>query len=359
MKNFLKICLALVIGFIVISCEKDEDQAVLNETVKAKISSDKSTIVLSDATATETAINFAWTKSMFNIAVVSPQVVEFGIKGKDFKSSVTFNVVNNVTAGTLTHAGLNNLLLTLGAVTGQVNQIEARLKTSVGSASFYSNVLTLSITPYQKGPVYSFVDLYLIGSATAGGWDNLVGNAKIYPLQKTSTPNVYTYTGFFTAGAFKLIKTPGSWDTQYGLGGSSGQLIAGGGSGDIPVSGAGYYKLTVDISALTYAFTTVTPPTLTYTSISLIGSASGDWNTDVDMQQSTFDPHVWVKKNVKLSTGEFKFRANHDWATSWGVAQEFFGIAAIGGGNIPLTTTFQYDVYFNDVTGDFSVIPVI
>lgn len=358
MKKIFKICMVLAIGFLIISCEKDEDQAILNETAASKMTVDKNTVVLNKDTESETALNFTWTKSAFNIPVVSSQLIEFGIKGTGFKNSVTFSLDNNAVTGTLTHAGLNALMLNLGAKTGQVNQIESRLQTSVGAAVFYSNVLDLNITPYQKGPVYAFTDLYLIGSATAGGWTNDAANAKLYPLQKTVTAGSYTYTGFFTTGAFKLIKTPGTWDTQYGMGGSAGTLVAGGGSGDISVAAAGYYKLTVNTVALTYTLVPVTPPAVTYTSISMIGTASGTWNTDLDMEQSTFDAHVWVKKNVMLNAGEFKFRANHAWATSWGVAQEFFGTAVIGGANIPLGTTYHYDVYFNDGTGEFSVVPV-
>jgi hypothetical protein len=59
-----------------------------------------------------------------------------------------------------------------------------------------------------------------------------------------------------------------------------------------------------------------------------------------------------------LNSRAFKFRANHASTTVWGVAQEFFGTAVVGGGNIPVTTAFTYNVYFNDMTGDFSVIPV-
>ncbi|MGU3376844.1 SusF/SusE family outer membrane protein [Chryseobacterium sp. M5A1_1a] len=358
MKNLFKIVAIAFIGIWMVSCEKDEDQAILNETAAAKITVDKNTVVLNKDIGSETALNFVWTKSQFSIPVVSPQLIEFGIKGTGFKNSVVFNTDNNAVAGILTHAGLNGLMLTLGAKTGEVNQIEARLKTSVGAAVFYSNVLDLNITPYQKGPVYAFTDLFLIGDATAGGWTNEASNTKLYPLQKTSTANVYTYSGFFAKGGFKLIKTPGSWDTQYGMGSSAGILVAGSGSTNVPIAAAGYYKLTLNTAAFTYTLVSITPPAVTYTSISMIGTASGTWDTDLDLEQSTFDSHVWVKKNVMLNAGEFKFRANHAWTTSWGVAQEFFGTAVAGGANIPLSTTYHYDVYFNDGTGEFSIVPV-
>lgn len=355
MKHFFKIFTIAILGILVASC-KDEDQAILNETAQSKISSDKSTIVLDKTHLDDAAVNFTWTKSTFDLAVASASKIEIGLKGSNFKDSKSLDVVTSPYS--MTNKQLNTLLLSLGAVPNEVNQIEVRVRTAVGTASFYSNVMTLAVTPYILGPIYNYTDLYLIGDATAAAWDNTATNAKLYPLQKTATAGVYSYTGYFAAGGFKLIQTPGSWDAQYGLGASAGALLAGGGSTNIPVATAGYYKLTVDINASKYTLVSISDPTTTYTTISMIGSASGDWSTDVDMEKSTFDPHIWVKKNVTLNSGEFKFRANHDWGTNWGVAKEFFGVTELNGGNIPVSETFKYDVYFNDITGEFSVIPV-
>ncbi|MDN3693910.1 hypothetical protein QWZ06_17315 [Chryseobacterium tructae] len=140
--------------------------------------------------------------------------------------------------------------------------------------------------------------------------------------------------------------------------GAAGTLDASGSSGNIPVETAGYYKLTIDINSLSYTLVAIPNPTKAYTIVSMIGTASGDWNTDVDLQKSTFDPHIWLKKKVALNAGDLKFRADHDWGTNWGAAQEFFGVAEINGGNIPVKEDFNYDVYFNDITGEFSLIPV-
>lgn len=356
MKNIFKILAIAFIGMALVSCEKDEDQAILGETSQSSISADKTTIVLDKSNLDANAVSFKWAKSTFDISVVSTQQIEFGIKGKGFKDSKLIDVL--ASPFSMTNKQLNTLMLSMGGTANVVNEIEVRLKVAVGGANFYSNVISLQVTPYILGPVYNYTDLFLIGDATAGAWDNSVTNTKLYPLQKTTTAGKYSYTGYFAKGGFKFIKTPGSWDSQYGMGGAEGTLSTSGSSGNISVETAGYYKLTVDTNALSYTLISIPAPTTTYTTISMIGSASGDWSTDVDMEKSTFDPHIWVKKKVNLSSGEFKFRANHDWGTNWGVAKEFFGVADLGGGNIPVSETFKYDVYFNDITGEFSVIPV-
>lgn len=357
MKNFFKIFIIAVAGFsLIVSCEKDEDQALLNEATQSKISTDKTTIVLNKTQLDVEAVSFTWLKSTFNLTVVSKPQIELGIKGTNFKESKFVDVISSPFS--LTNKQMNTLAMSLGAVTNTVNEIDVRLKTSVGKAAFYSNVITLAVTPYVLGPNYNYTDLYLIGDATAAAWDNSATNTKFLPLQKVTTAGVYSYTGYFAKGGMKIIKTPGSWDTQYGMGGSAGTLSSSGSSGNILVETAGYYKLAININTLTYTLVSIPTPTVTYNTISMIGTAPSDWNTDVDLQKSAFDPHIWVKKKVAFNTGDLKFRANHDWGTNWGVVQEFFGIADLGGGNIPVNTAFNYDVYFNDVTGEFSLIPV-
>lgn len=355
MKHFFKILTVVVVALMVVSCAKDEDQAIITETTQGKISSDQTILVLDKDNPGNEALNITWSKSTFDLSVVSTQRLEFGIKGENFSGGSNVDAVNSPMA--FTNNQLNSIALALGASPDVATEIEVRLNTMVGSGSFYSNVVTLTVTPYLLGPVYNYTDLYLIGNATSAGWTNDPTNQKFLPLQKSSTTGIYSYSGYFAQGEFKIIKTPGSWDPQYGMG-APGVLSTSGGSGNIPVVASGYYKLTVNTTALTYTMVSLPSPSTTYTSISMIGTASGDWNTDVDLQKSTFDPHIWVKKNAALNSGEFKFRANHDWATSWGVAEEFFGVAAMGGANIPLTTAFHYDVYFNDITGEYSVIPV-
>jgi len=357
MKHLFKIFTLLVVAFFVASCEKDEDLAVVNDGTDPVISANKTSVVLLNDQSANEAVAFSWVNSDFGVPIQITNQLEFALKGTSFASPKIVEIPVGTKSYSMIGNDLNNIVLSLGVSSVVATDIEVRIKSTAVGKTHYSNILPLKVTPFINGPVYTYTDLFLIGDATAGAWDNVSANAKIYPLVKTNTANVYTYTGYFAQGGFKIIKTPGSWDTQYGMG-SAGVLSTSSASGNITVAGSGYYKLTINTAALTYTFTAVPAPTMSYTSISMIGTASSDWNTDVDMEQSTFDPHVWVKKNVMLSSGEFKFRANHDWATSWGVAQEFFGTAAVGGGNIPVTTTFHYNVYFNDMTGDFSVIPV-
>ena len=50
-------------------------------------------------------------------------------------------------------------------------------------------------------------------------------------------------------------------------------------------------------------------------SISMIGGFNG-WNDDLEMTYNTTDG-CWEVTTDKVS-GDYKFRANHDWAINWG-----------------------------------------
>ncbi len=53
---------------------------------------------------------------------------------------------------------------------------------------------------------------------------------------------------------------------------------------------------------------------------SLIGTAVGDWTTDVDLVYGTDEGDVYVASasNVDMQAGDFKVRVSHDWANSYG-----------------------------------------
>ena len=276
------------------------------------------------------------------------------------KGDATFLSLGEVTNALLlevTNKDLNTAALNAGGVANQEDEFDFRVtavtKFSTPAIELKSAVSTAKVTPYKV----EFVNLYLVGDATAGGWDNLATNDNMYPLLGNHNINAsYTYTGYFKAGGFKLIKVKGSWDTQYGAGSSAGTLSADGGSGNINVAESGYYKFTANVATLTYTLESVSPPTTTYPTVGIIGDATPNaWNSSTAMVKSTFDPHVWYLTNVTLTTGELKFRANDAWDVCWGSADADFGTGTLGGANIPVTAGV-YNVYFNDYSGDYVLI---
>ncbi len=309
MKQIFRLLAIAFIGFLVISCEKDEDQAVINETTTGKLSADKSAIILNELTANDAIINFTWTKPTFNIAVVSTQQIELGIKGSNFKKSATVDFANDATSGAITHAAMNAAMFSIGATADAVNDIEARLKTSVGSAAFYSNVVAIKVTPYTPNP-----DLVYPKINVPGGYAGAAGYATWNPA---NSPNLFSpekndkYRGFILIsdlagenGQYKFTVNQ-DWPGNKGDDGTNtGKLVGDGANIKAPVIGTYYIK--VDWAANTYSSVLA--------NFGVIGDATPTgWGSDTNFVYNPATKTYVINSIALNNTGVFKFRANDDW----------------------------------------------
>lgn len=145
--------------------------------------------------------------------------------------------------------------------------------------------------------------LYMAGDAN--GWNQ---------IDYLSGEDGVHFTGFMqlNQNGFKFC-TQQNWDgTNYG-----GAFFAQENDNIIMKETEGYYKVDVDLSAKEYTLTLIK-------SIGIIGSASPNgWDSDVDMtyvpyNKETKEPGYWEAKDITLTSGAIKFRANDDWAINWG-----------------------------------------
>lgn len=308
MKQIFRLLAIAFIGFLVISCEKDEDQAVINETTTGKLSVDKSAIILNELTANDAVINFTWTKPTFNIAVVSTQQIELGIKGSNFKKSATVDFANDATSGAITHAAMNAAMFSIGATADAVNDIEARLKTSVGAAAFYSNVVAIKVTPYTPNP-----DLVYPKINVPGGYAGAAGYADWTP---GNSPNLFSpgknseYRGFIyvtAANSEYKFTINEDWAGDKGDDGTfTGKLLESG-EVNIKAATAGTYYIKTDWAANTYSSVKA--------AFGIIGDATPTgWGSDTDFVYNPTTKTFVINSIALNNTGVFKFRANDDWA---------------------------------------------
>jgi hypothetical protein len=308
MKQIFRLLAIAFIGFLVISCEKDEDQAVINETTTGKLSVDKSAIILNELTANDAVINFTWTKPTFNIAVVSTQQIELGIKGSNFKKSATVDFANDATSGAITHAAMNAAMFSIGATADAVNDIEARLKTSVGAAAFYSNVVAIKVTPYTPNP-----DLVYPKINVPGGYAGAAGYADWTP---GNSPNLFSpakdsqYRGFIyvtSANSEYKFTINQDWAGDKGDDGTfTGKLLE---TGEVNAKAAtaGTYYLKVDWALNTYSSVLA--------NFGVIGDATPTgWGSDTNFVYNPATKTYVINSIALNNTGVFKFRANDDWA---------------------------------------------
>ncbi|WP_284652784.1 SusE domain-containing protein [Flavobacterium terrisoli] len=323
-----------------------------------------SAYALSLSNADDTALTLNWSDIVLNsdLNIDVDYTVEAALAGTSFAAPVAIGSVSNGTTLAVTHADLNAVALGIGLAPGVAGNVDLRIKASNTNESMdvlvrTSSTLTISVTPYNV----AFPNLYFVGDATTPGWNNNNNNTPVFRNQ--NTPNNYIYTGYFNAGAFKLLEVKGQWQPQWGTNDNSTLAVnPGGGSdpGTFNVPTAGYY---------TYSFTTVgqggsftvTPYTgsisTTYSTMGIIGAATANgWGSDTNMTQDPNNPHLWYITNVVLTANEMKFRANADWSTNWGSSgsTQPYGTGQFNSpSNISVQTAGTYDIWFNDLDGSY------
>lgn len=109
------------------------------------------------------------------------------------------------------------------------------------------------------------------------------------------------------------------------------------------------------ISHANYSHSVGTPKTVTtYPTISIIGTASSGWGTDIDM--TTTDGITYTLTDYTLSNGELKFRQDYDWATNWGGTNFPSGTGILNGNNnIPVQAGI-YTITFNRTNATYTFI---
>lgn len=229
-----------------------------------------------------------------------------------------------------------------------------------------SDTLALNVIltePTDGGGIEIKQHLYLVGDVTAAGWNPDNTNTPLF--RDPENESVFNFTGRFAGSAdtegFKLLETLGQWQPQWGLdnGSVSNSDLLGSDPSAFKATEDAYYSFSINTEDLTYTLEVYNASAAaTYTTIGIIGDATAnEWNSDTDLTQSTFDPHIWYIKGIELTDGEAKFRAEDAWDTSWGAATELSGQGMNNNDpNIPVTAG-TYNVWFNDLDGRYILIP--
>lgn len=169
------------------------------------------------------------------------------------------------------------------------------------------------------------------------------------------------YTGYYfikkadkaNTWGFKFTNGIGDAATTW-YGGKDGAL----GSDNISPEEDGFYQIDANLADNTYKITKIE-------TISIIGSvvlkedgtADTNWGTDAVMEYD--EAAMAFVYQGKLAAGAFKFRANKDWALSWGNGAA--GLTSKKGGDINLATEGTYKVTFAprcDEKGTYTIEPV-
>jgi len=235
------------------------------------------TISLLPADSSNTAVTFNWTNPnyMFSTGANTMNVsynLEIDTLGANFGSpnKQTVSIISDLSTS-FTVTSFNALVANgLGLSYGSSHKIQTRIKSflnnaDTGAVALYSNAMNFVVTPYAPPPKItppSSNTLYIVGSATAGGWDNPIDKVSPATQQFTQvSPTEYTITIALTgSGEYKLIAVNGSWTNQWSVATqdtypNGGPFVFNGANCIAPAASGTY---TIDVNFQTGIFT-VTP----------------------------------------------------------------------------------------------------
>lgn len=321
-------------------------------------------------------IKVLWEKADYGYSAPVKYILQADTAGGDFSKPIEIGSSTSesmsIKAKTLNSAGMN-FTSKMEPVT-----LEFRIKTEITSIDFnspiskplYSNIKSITFTPYiDEVPMKAAY--YIVGNGLVG-WDNSPSSigADLQPFFAANNDmkeKKYSYTGYFNAGEIKLITMPGDWATAcaFATSGDSGNFSPTNEGGNYKFASAGYYTFTADFSTNEYTCTPYDASSaVKFRTIGIIGDATPNgWNASTPMELVPGQEHIWVLKKVDLVAGKsMKFRANDDWNSggNWGTGSIPFGKAenSGGSGNISIEKGGEYFIAFNDLTGEYMIMPL-
>ncbi len=376
MKQFKNISIRLASIFVLIvftvACEDDSEVFTASETTPVTLSElSIATIELDQNNVNNPAVTFNWNEANFGQQASENYTIEVS-SDEAFTNPVTAITVTGTNSATLSVNELNSAAGSAGLPPFVWNTLYARVVSSLGTQDglpVSSNTINFEVFPFFN---YLFDDFYLVGNATAPGWNNNDNNPALF--RDADNSNVYYYTGFFDKasaddgeGRFKVLETRGLWQPQWGTPfeeGSDPIETAGGIAGNpgtqdsdpgrFGVTESGFYTFKVDFGARTFTMEPFDASSnMDFTSMTLQGSGVSE---AIVLTQSSFDSHIWFTSNVMLVPGDLQFTTNT--GSNWGGATSFSGTATQDGGSIPVVVQDEYEVWFNDLTGRYIMIPL-
>jgi starch-binding outer membrane protein SusE/F len=278
MKHISKLILfSSFLAITFFSCKKNEQKDYFNGgTAPVLAASASGTIPLSYATRNNQAVTINWTNPeySFTTGVSSLDVnylLEIDTTGSNFTNPNKKQVsISKDLSVSFLVSDLNDFLLNqLVLVPGISHNIEMRVKAIIGNSeatALYSNVLKFTgIVPYAIPPKVNppaSGQLFLVGSATAGGWNNPVPVPSQQFTQVSTT--LYTITVPLVGGQeYLFIPLNGDWTHKFACNrttsppsGETGGDFGYDWNDNFPGPGAnGTYKIDVDFQRGKYTVT--------------------------------------------------------------------------------------------------------
>ncbi|GHA55307.1 SusE domain-containing protein [Pontibacter akesuensis] len=347
MKNWLnKTFIFFVASLALMSCEKDEDMAILKTGEAPVLSASTNTLVLTEEEAANEAVTLTWGEADFGYNAAVKYSLQIDTAGDNFVKPYSMDLGSfsqesgNQPKKVFTVEELNTLLTKLKYTAEEAHELKIRIKATVSDLvePIYSNAATINVTPYSTyvEPSYVFVP------GAHQGWSPETAPA----LASVESNGIYMgIVSFMDASGLEFKITPQrNWDMDYGMGAAPGTLAEKGGNLSVPAPDT--YMITANLNNMTWS--------AAKHSWGLIGDATpGGWDNDTNMKYINSEG-VW-KLTTTLKAGKIKFRFNDAWELNYGDDDTSNNLLNQGGADINITSPGTYDIVLDLENDDDSV----
>lgn len=337
MKSTIKIFLA-VLGLAVFftACDKAADLAFYGTGTAPVLSASATTVAPAAADSNNVALTLNWTYPGHATDTTNIKyTVEIDTAGKNFSNAAVREVMGGKSLSTsFTAKELNNILLGKGYAFNVPVDMDVKVTSAYANNNerLASNIVRIKMTPYKIPPKVALPasgKLFIVGGATAGGWNNPVP----VPSQEFTRVSETQFGGIFqlTGGqSYLLLAINGNWDAKFGAIGANNSnnvnaddFKAGGGDLMSPAT-SGWYKIMVDFQTGKFTVTPFTQQHGLPSELYVVGDATaGQWNNPVPVPSQRFTRLTSTRfeiASIALTSGKkyLLLPANGSWDRKFG-----------------------------------------
>ena len=342
-QNISKLFLVgLSLLLVIMACTKVSNTYYANGQTPA-LTGSATTIAPTPTDSLSQVLTLNWTDPMYATNKSTEKyTIQFDSSGRNFSKAVNV-VVSGVLTDTFIAKQINDIALSFGFSYNVAYNMDVRVISSYANNNeqLNSNTLTISVTPYVVPPKVQppiTKQLYLVGSATQGGWNNPVPT----PTQQFEEIDSVDYGGVFKligGQQYLMLPANGDWTNKYAVpdntlaGLNTGGVFGYNAKDNFPgPDTSGLYKIMVNFQAGTF---TVTPyAQVLPDSLFLVGSATaGGWNNPVPVPSQVFKRNNATQFSITLpligGNQYLILPVNGDWTNKFAVANST--VPAAGG----------------------------
>ncbi|HXD79490.1 MAG TPA: SusE domain-containing protein [Puia sp.] len=348
-KNILR--LSGLIGMAamgMVACQKKTTNPYYGNGTAPTIKVSTTSLAPAPADSMNKVLAISWTNPHYATDSASElYTIQIDSSGRNFSKAVSVQV-SGALYDSLTAKQINSLALSLGFQYNVAYNIDIRVISSYSNNNqqLTSNTITINYTPYVTPPKVAppaSKALFLVGSATSGGWNNPVP----VPAQAFTELDSVVYSGtFFLNGGqqYLILPVDGDWTNKYAV--ASANVPATGGpfgynGGDNTYNTnfpgpatTGLYTITVDFQQGTFTCTSVRQFGLLYVPGDYQGWSPGTAPAlGSPAKDGNYDGYVTIPSG---GTYQFKFTGEPDWnGATYGdtAGNGQSGVLSLGGGN--------------------------